>query len=184
MKKIALLALALIALPTWADDKGSKMTALDFKMKNIEGKEIDLAQYKGKVVLFVNVASFCGYTKQYTGMEKLYEALKDQGFVLIGVPANEFGAQEPGSDEEIAKFCTSKYNVTFPILSKVVVKGKGICPLYAYLTGKDTNPKFAGDIGWNFEKFLVGKDGNVVARYKSGATPESIKSDIEAELKK
>ena len=126
---------------------------LQFKMKDIDGKEVDLSTYKGKVVLFVNVASKCGYTPQYEGLQALYKQYKDAGPVIIGVPANEFGKQEPGSDEEIKQFCTSKYNVTFPMMCKVVVKGKGICPLYKFLTDKETNPNHGGDIKWNFEKF-------------------------------
>jgi glutathione peroxidase len=155
--------------------KGDKKVAspLDFKMQGIDGKEVDLAQYKGKVVLFVNVASKCGYTKQYAGLQKLYETYGKDGLVVIGVPANEFGSQEPGSNEEIAKFCSSKYSVTFPMMSKVVVKGDGICPLYDFLTSKETNPNHAGAIGWNFEKFLINRKGEVVGRYKSSVAPES-----------
>jgi glutathione peroxidase len=160
-----------------ADDAkkgGDKVSGpLDFKMKGIDGKDVDLAQYKGKVVLFVNVASACGYTPQYKGLQALYEKHKDDGLVVIGVPANEFGAQEPGTDEEIQKFCSTKYNVTFPMLSKVVVKGDGITPLYKYLTSKETNGKYAGDIKWNFEKFLVNRKGAVVGRYESKVKPES-----------
>ena len=161
------------------------MTPLAFKMTGLDGKEVDLAQYKGKVVLFVNVASRCGYTKQYTGLQALYEKYQKDGLVVIGVPANEFGGQEPGTNEDIAKFCASKYSVTFPMLGKVVVKGDGIAPLYAFLTDKATNPKFAGEIGWNFEKFLVGKTGEVVARYKSKVEPDAAElvTAIEAELK-
>ncbi len=159
---------------------------LAFKMKAIDGRDVDLSQYKGKVVLFVNVASYCGNTKQYTGLEKLYDTHKKDGLVIVGVPANEFGAQEPGTDEEIAKFCSTKYKVSFPLMSKVVVKGEGICPLYKFLTSKDTDPKFSGDITWNFEKFLVGRDGKVVARFKPGTKPESeeVTKAIAAELEK
>src|SRR5262249_4826312 len=144
---------------------------LNFKMKDIEGKEVDLSQYQGKVVLFVNVATYCGNTPQYKGLEEVYEKYKDKGLVVIGVPANEFGKQEPGSDKEIADFCKSKYQVTFPMMSKVVVKGEGITPLYKYLTAKETNPKFAGDVTWNFEKFLVARNGEVAARFKPGTKP-------------
>jgi glutathione peroxidase len=164
-------------------DEGKKVSALGFKMKAIDGKEIDLSEYKGKVVLFVNVASRCGYTPQYSGLEKLYEKYKDQGLVVVGVPANEFGKQEPGTDAEIATFCKTKYDVTFPMLSKVVVKGKGITPLYQYLT---TNAKPTGDVKWNFEKFLIAKDGSIAGRFLSGVAPESqeLTKAIEAELKK
>ena len=146
---------------------------LDFKMEGIDGKEVDLSKYKGKVVLLVNVASKCGYTKQYTGLQAIYEKYEKQGFVVIGVPANDFGSQEPGTNEEIVKFCSSKYNVTFPMLGKVSVKGAEQTPLYAYLTSKETNPKYAGEIGWNFEKFLINKKGEVVGKFKSKVEPES-----------
>lgn len=160
-----------------ADDAkkgGDKVSGpLDFKMKGIDGKDVDLATYKGKVVLIVNVASACGYTPQYKGLQAVYEKHKDDGLVVLGVPANEFGGQEPGTDEEIQKFCSTKYNVTFPMLSKVVVKGDGITPLYKFLTSKETNGQFAGDIKWNFEKFLVNRKGEVVGRYESKVKPES-----------
>jgi glutathione peroxidase len=171
-----------------ADSKGDTKVAsvLDHKMKGIDGKDVDLSQYRGKVVMFVNVASKCGYTPQYAGLEKIYEKYKDQGFVVIGVPANEFGRQEPGTDEQISQFCTGKYHVTFPMLSKVVVKGAGITPLYHQLTSKETDPKFAGDIKWNFTKFLVSRNGQVVARFESAAKPESadVTHAIEGELSK
>lgn len=170
-----------------ADDstKGSKMTGpLQFTMKDINGKDVELSQFKGKVVLFVNVASQCGYTPQYNGLQDLYEKYSKEGLVIIGVPANEFGAQEPGSNAEILKFCQSKYKVTFPMMAKVVVKGKDKTPLYKFLTDKETNPKFGGEIGWNFEKFLIGRNGEVVARFKSGDEPtsEKVTSVIKKEL--
>ncbi len=159
---------------------------LNFKMKGIDGKEVDLAQYQGKVVLFVNVASKCGYTPQYKGLQALYEKYQDKGFVIVGVPANEFGKQEPGTDQEIAQFCESKYSVKFPMLSKVVVKGDGQVPLYKFLTSKETDPKFSGQIKWNFTKFLIGRDGAIVARFEPATSPESdtVKHAIEAELAK
>jgi len=133
-----------------------KAGPLGFKMKSIAGKEVDLAEYKGKVVLMVNVASRCGYTPQYEGLEKLYEKYKDQGFVIIGFPANNFGGQEPGSNEQIKTFCTSKYNVTFPMMSKISVKGDDQHPLYKMLTSEK------GEVKWNFNKFLIGKDGKII----------------------
>jgi glutathione peroxidase len=160
---------ATVGLSVAAEGSKKVPAALDFTMTSIDGKPVELSQYAGKVVLFVNVASRCGYTKQYTGLQATYEKYKDKGLVVIGVPANEFGSQEPGSNEEIQKFCTDKYKVTFPMLGKVVVKGEGIAPLYKYLT---TNSKPAGDIGWNFEKFLIGRDGAIVGRYKSSVAPE------------
>jgi glutathione peroxidase len=159
--------------------------ALNFKMKNIDGKEVDLSAFHGKVIMFVNVASECGLTPQYKQLQALYEKYEKEGFVLIGVPANEFGAQEPGSDAEIKTFCEKNYKVTFPMMSKVVVKGKDICPLYDYLTTK-TDKKFQGAIGWNFAKFVVGRNGEVVARFEPRVSPDDSKviEVIEAELKK
>jgi glutathione peroxidase len=159
---------------------------LRFTMKDIDGKDVNLGDYKGKVVMFVNVASECGYTPQYAGLEALYQKHKADGFVIIGVPANQFGGQEPGGDAEIKRFCTGKYHVTFPMMSKVVVKGDGICPLYKFLTGNDTDPRFAGDVAWNFEKFLVSRKGEVVNRFRSKVTPESeqMEGAVQAELKK
>jgi glutathione peroxidase len=138
-------------------------------MKGIDGKELDLAQFKGKVVVFVNVASQCGYTPQYEGLQKLYDAHAKDGLVVIGVPANNFGRQEPGSNDEIAKFCRTNYKVTFPMVAKVSVKGDDCDPLYKLLTSKEGG--IEGDVKWNFEKFLIGRDGKVVARYKSGVEP-------------
>ena len=144
-----------------------------FTLNSIDGKPAPLADYKGKVVLLVNVASQCGYTPQYSALEAIYEKYKDQGFVILGFPANNFGAQEPGTNEEIKTFCSSKYMVTFPMYAKISVKGADIHPLYQFLTDKTANPTTAGDIKWNFTKFLVGKDGKVIARFESAVTPES-----------
>src|SRR5262249_4782635 len=146
---------------------------LDHKVTSIDGKQTDLSQYKGKVVLIVNVASYCGNTKQYTNLENLYKKYGTEGLVVLGFPANEFGKQEPGTDEEIASFWKSKYSVDFPMFSKIVVKGEGIAPLYENLTSKETDPNFAGDIKWNFEKFLIGRDGKVVNRFAPKLNPES-----------
>ncbi len=182
----AVAALFGFAATCQAEDK--KVTSpLDNKMTDIDGKDLDLSKLKGKVVLFVNVASQCGYTKQYTGMQELYEKYEKDGFVLVGVPANEFGKQEPGTEEEIKKFCSTKYRVTFPMTSKVVVKGDGQVPLYKTLVAAtpDKDGKVQ-QIGWNFEKFLVGRDGKVVGRYKSGVEPMSaeLTKAIKAELDK
>jgi glutathione peroxidase len=169
-----------------ADGVKAVPPVLNFTMKDLNGKPQDLSQYQGKVVLFVNVASQCGFTPQYKGLQALYEKYQKDGLVIIGVPANEFGKQEPGSNSEIAEFCEKNYHVTFPMLSKVVVKGDGITPLYKFLTSKETDPKFAGDIGWNFEKFLIGRSGEIVGRFKSRIAPDSpdVVQAIEAELKK
>jgi glutathione peroxidase len=147
--------------------------ALDFTLKDIEGKDVPLSEYKGKVILIVNVASECGYTPQYNGLQTLYDRYGKLGLVIVGIPSNEFGRQEPGSNEDILKFCRTKYKVTFPMMSKAVIKGEGQIPLYKFLTEKETNPKFAGDVGWNFEKFLISRSGEVVGRYKSGVEPLS-----------
>src|SRR3954470_9296492 len=145
----------------------------DYSLKTIDGAPAPLSSYQGKVVLMVNVASQCGYTPQYAGLEKLYEKYQSKGFVIIGVPANNFGAQEPGSDAEIKTFCSRNYNVTFPMMSKVSVKGTDKTPLYQYLTDASANPKTAGEIKWNITKFLVDKQGNVINRFESAVTPES-----------
>ena len=146
---------------------------LDFKMRDIDGKDVKLKKYKGNVLLVVNVASKCGYTPQYEGLQSTYAKYKDQGFYVLGFPANNFGAQEPGTETEIREFCTSKYHVTFPMFAKISVKGEDQDPLYKFLTSKETNPDFAGDIKWNFSKFLVDRSGKVVARFESKAKPDS-----------
>jgi glutathione peroxidase len=163
----------LAAVAAFSVEGRAAESVLDFSMKDIDGKAVDLSKYKGDVVLIVNVASKCGYTPQYADLEEVYEKYKGQGFTILAFPANEFGAQEPGSNAEIKSFCTKNYGVTFPVFSKIVVKGQGIDPLYSYLTGEKTNPKFAGEIPWNFTKFLVGRDGQVVARFKPGDKPDS-----------
>ena len=143
-----------------------------FTLNSIEGKPAPLADYKGKVILIVNVASRCGYTPQYSGLEATYEKYKDKGFVILGFPANNFGAQEPGTNDEIKTFCTRKYNVTFPMYAKISVKGADKAPLYSYLT-EQTGPGIAGDIKWNFTKFLVDRNGKVVQRFEPEVTPDS-----------
>ena len=161
-------------------------TPLKGEMKSLKGEKIDLADYRGKVVMIVNTASECGNTPQYGDLEQLWKKYGEKGFVVLGFPANEFGKQEPGSDAEIAEFCTKNYRVTFPMFSKIVVKGEGKAPLYEYLTSKKTNPKFGGEITWNFEKFLIDRDGKVAARFKPGMKPqtEQIVQAIESELEK
>ena len=165
--RTTLLALALstapLAMPLAAAD-----TVHDFKVEDIEGKKVDLSEYKGKVLLIVNVASKCGATPQYDPLQALYKKYADKGLVVLGFPANNFGGQEPGSDEEIKTFCTRNYRVTFPMMSKVSVKGSDMTPLYQYLTKQG-----GGDVRWNFTKFLVGKDGQVIQRFESNVDPES-----------
>lgn len=156
----------------------------DYSVRSINGTSVDLSAYKGKAVLIVNVASFCGYTKQYAPLESLYRKYKDKGLVILGFPANDFGAQEPGTNDEIKAFCSTKYDVTFPMFEKVVVKGSDKAPLFQFLTSGGGNEALAGEIDWNFEKFLVGKNGAVVARFKSRVDPLSseLTSAIEAAL--
>jgi len=191
-RNIALLTASVVALvfivaPASVAEGAEKVaSALNFQMKSLDGKPVDLSKYQGKVVLMVNVASKCGLTPQYTGLEKLHEKYADKGLAILGFPANEFAGQEPGSDVEISEFCTTKFGVKFDMFSKVVVKGEGQCPLYKFLTSEETDPKFAGDIKWNFEKFLVDRNGNVINRFAPKVTPESpeVVQAIEAALAK
>jgi glutathione peroxidase len=161
-------------------------TALDFKMNSLDGKEVDLGQYQGKVVMIVNVASHCGNTPQYTQLEALHEKFGKEGLEILGFPCNQFGAQEPGTAEEIQKFCTNKYSVSFPLFAKVDVNGDKACPLYKHLTALDTKPKGKGKVSWNFEKFIVGRNGEVVARFEPGTKPDAkeVMAVVEAELAK
>lgn len=145
----------------------------EYTLNGIDGQPAPLAAYKGKVLLLVNVASKCGYTPQYAGLEKLYQTYKDRGLVVLGFPANNFGGQEPGTNEQIRAFCSRTYNVTFPMYAKSSVKGEDINPLYRFLTDKNSNPTTGGEVRWNFTKFLVGKDGKVIARFEPGVTPDS-----------
>ena len=160
-------------------------TAWDYNLPSIDGKPVALAAYKGKVALIVNVASQCGYTPQYAGLETLYEKFKDQGLVVLGFPANNFGNQEPGTNDEIRQFCTRNYKVSFPMFAKVSVAGEDKTPLYQFLTDKETNQKTGGDVRWNFTKFLVGRDGKVIARFEPDVAPEDpeIITAIETALK-
>jgi glutathione peroxidase len=158
----------------------------DFTMKSIDGQPVSLKNYSGKVVLLVNVASRCGFTPQYAGLEALYEKYKDRGLVIVGIPANNFGSQEPGTNEEIKKFCSSKYNVTFPMMAKVSVLGEDKTPLYQFLTDKSQDPQFGGDIKWNFTKFLFDRKGNLLARFEPNVTPDSpeVQTAVESALGK
>jgi glutathione peroxidase len=163
----------------------ARMTTLhDFTVPTIDGKSKSLADYRGKVLLVVNVASRCGLTPHYTGLEELYRAYKDRGFEVLGFPCNDFGAQEPGTEAEIKQFCESKYDVTFPLFSKLHVKGPEQAPLYKYLTTQPSAPDGPGDIGWNFAKFVIGKDGKIAARFAPTTQPasETITEAIEKAL--
>lgn len=177
--RLALAALAALPMLVFArvaqagDDKG----VLDYTVKTIDGDETPLSKYKGKVVMIVNTASKCGLTPQYKGLEEVYEKYKGKGFEVLAFPANEFGAQEPGTNSEIKAFCTGNYKTTFPLFSKIVVKGQGQHPLYQQLTDNDAKP-----IPWNFTKFLVGKDGEVIRRYAPTDAPKDLEQDIEQAL--
>ncbi|GIW97703.1 MAG: glutathione peroxidase [Pirellulaceae bacterium] len=160
-----------LTMVTGAAEKPPK-DALDFQVKTLAGQPIDLNQFRGKVVVVVNVASRCGYTPQYAPLEQLYRQYKDQGLVVIGVPCNQFGKQEPGTPEEIAAFCQREYDVTFPLLAKSDVNGAEASPLYRYLTAQETKPKGKGPVRWNFEKFVIDRNGKVVARFPSNTSPD------------
>lgn len=157
-----------------------KAPALGFKMKDIDGKERDLREFYGRVVLMVNTASQCGYTPQYAALEELYERHKDRGFVILAFPSNDFGSQEPGTNEDIKKFCADNFQIKFPLFAKVAVKGKEICTLYKYLTAPDAGHKFGGEIKWNFTKFLVNRRGEVIDRWASAEHPIKSKKMSEA----
>jgi glutathione peroxidase len=184
LKLLALSGAAMLILATVAS--AADKSPLDFKVKSIKGKEVDLSQYKGKVLLVVNVASKCGLTPQYEQLEALHEKYGDKGLAVLGFPCNQFGGQEPGTEAEVEEFCKSTYDVQFDLFSKVDVNGEKATPLYKHLTSLETKPVGAGKISWNFEKFVIGKEGDVVARFSprtSPSDPEVIKV-IEAELAK
>jgi glutathione peroxidase len=170
MRKLTLILMLCVAYCSLAAQAKS---IYDFTMKSIDGQPVSLKSYSGKVVLLVNVASKCGFTPQYAGLEALYEKYKDRGLVIVGIPANNFAAQEPGTNEEIKKFCSNKYNVTFPMMAKVSVLGEDETPLYLFLTDKSVNPRIGGDIKWNFTKFLFDRNGKPVARFEPATTPDS-----------
>ena len=148
-------------------------TMHDFTAKTIDGTDKKLSDYAGKALLVVNVASQCGLTPQYAGLQELYEKYKGRGFAVLGFPCNQFGAQEPGSEGQIKTFCETRFGVTFPMFAKLEVNGAGRAPLYAFLTAQPTRPDGPGDIQWNFAKFLIGKDGKVIARFSPTDTPAS-----------
>ncbi len=181
MKTLSLLIILSMVTVT-AGDKTAE-SVYEFKLTNIDGKETPLSEYKGKVLLIVNTASECGFTPQYEGLQAVHEEYSDDGLVVMGFPANNFGGQEPGTDDEIKKFCKVNYGVSFPMFSKISVKGDDQHPLFTYLTSAE-NPDFTGEIKWNFEKFLINKQGKLIHRFRSDVTPQSdeIKKAIEKEL--
>lgn len=166
-------ALALSPLAANTEEATPVKSPLSYTVKDIDGLDVPLSKYAGKVLLIVNVASKCGLTKQYEGLQALQDKYGEKGLVVLGFPANNFMSQEPGTNEEIKFFCTSKYNVTFPMFSKISVKGDDIAPLYKFLTEEGNDGQFTGDVNWNFEKFLVGTDGKVAARFAPKTTPDS-----------
>jgi glutathione peroxidase len=171
LKKLLIGIIFLCCAVSSADDS----TFYSFVVKNAKNEDVKLSDYKGKVVLVVNVASKCGFTKQYEGLEKLYKDHKDKGFVILGFPSNQFLSQEPGTNEEIQKFCKLTYGVDFPVFAKGDVNGDSAQPLYKWLTSLE---KFSGKISWNFNKFLINRKGEVIARFGSRTTPEELEGDV------
>ena len=183
---LTLLTLA-VSLPPAIRAAPPKPTGvLSYTVQNIDGKSVPLSRYKGKVLMIVNTASLCGNTPQYASLEKLNQKYKASGLRILAFPANDFGQQEPGTNGEIRQFCTAKYNATFDLFSKVSVKAPNQAPLYTFLTSKESDPKFSGDIEWNFAKFLVNRKGQVVGRFQAGHDPLSpdVVAALETELKK
>jgi len=174
---VLLLGIFLLSVTSYAEEK--KMSLYDFHVKTIKLEDIQLSKYKGKVLLIVNVASECGFTPQYEGLEKLYQTYKDQGFMVLGFPSNQFGEQEPGDEKKIRFFCEGTYDVHFDMFAKIDVNGENAAPLYKFLKKEQTGFLWTESIKWNFTKFLIDREGRVVARYGSSTKPESIKEDIE-----
>ena len=172
--------------PTLADDKKGDSPVLGHNMNSLAGKPVELSQYEGKVVLIVNTASQCGAMRQYEDLQALHEKYSKQGLVVLGFPCNQFGKQEPGDSDQIAIFCKKNYGVTFPLFAKVEVNGDGACELYKHLTSNEAYPQDPGQVKWNFEKFLIDREGQVVGRFRTGVNPSSkpVVEAIERELKK
>lgn len=165
--------IALGSLPTMTYAQPKKASIYDFKVTTIDGQTIDLAKYKGKVLLIVNVASECGYTDQYKPMQALHAKYGKDGLAILAFPCNDFGGQEPDKEADIKKFARTKYGVEFDIFSKIKILGKDAAPLYQFLTSKNSNPKHAGDVKWNFEKFIIGRNGEIIARFMSETEPDA-----------
>jgi glutathione peroxidase len=178
MRFKVLVAVAALFITTLGANMSNNQSFYDLEAKTISEQNVSLSQYKGKAVLVVNVASKCGFTGQYSGLETLYNDYKDRGFTILGFPSNDFGAQEPGSNDEIATFCQRNYGVSFPMMAKIPVKGENKHPVYSFLTSGEK----PGEVGWNFEKFLIDADGKVVERYKSRVSPDSkdLRADIDS----
>ena len=172
LSRLFLAVFAVLILPTSKLQAKFDPGVHQFKVQNIKNKTVDMASYRGKVLLIVNTASYCGFTSQYKSLQKIFEQFKDQDFLVLGFPSNDFGRQEPGSNKEIKDFCELNYKVSFPLFSKVTVSGNQKAPLFKYLT-EDSGQEFKRSIDWNFEKFLIGRDGQLVARFKSSTDPQS-----------
>jgi glutathione peroxidase len=170
--KLTPLAVAAAVLLVAAAGAGAA-SLYDYRLDDIDGKAVTLREFQGKVLLLVNTASRCGFTYQFEGLEALYKKYRDKGFVILGFPSNDFFGQDPGTNKEIKDFCTLSYGVSFPMFSKIKVTGKDMHPLYRFLTEKATNPRFAGAISWNFNKFLVGRDGTIIGRFRTQDEPQS-----------
>jgi glutathione peroxidase len=186
MRRFTIFTLAVMLFGAGLLSAGSKAGSIhDFEMADIDGQKTPLKNFKGKVILVVNVASKCGNTPQYKDLQELYGKYKGKGFVVLGFPANNFKQQEPGSNAEIKEFCSTTFGVTFPMFSKISVKGDDIHPLYKWLTSKENNPEFAGDIRWNFDKFLADAGGKIIARFTPKTKPldEKVIEAIEKALK-
>ncbi len=186
-KILAVFMIAIVPIATASgqekpDKKKSASPALDFTLKNIDGQDVFLGDYQGEVLLMVNVASKCGYTPQYKNLEAVYRKYKDRGLKILAFPANNFGAQEPGTDTEIKAFCSRNFDVTFPMFSKISVKGADTHPLYEYLTDKQAHPKTGGEVPWNFTKFLADGNGKVIGRFAPDVEPAQIAKAVEAAL--
>ena len=178
MKSIPTLIMAVVlsASGCMAQEKELSVNSIyDIEVKTIDGESTTLEQFRGKVLLIVNTASKCGFTGQYDGLQKLYETYQDRGLVILGFPSNNFMGQEPGTNEEIQSFCKLNYGVTFPLFEKIDVKGKGQHPLYSLLTSENTNPEYSGKISWNFNKFLISRDGRISGRFGSRVKPSDPK---------
>ncbi|HUJ74280.1 MAG TPA: glutathione peroxidase [bacterium] len=178
------LAVAAAALLALAVTPARATSFYDYNLQDIDGKPVSFDQFRGKVLLVVNTASRCGYTYQFDGLEALYKQYRDRGFLILGFPSNDFLGQEPGTNQQIKQFCTLSYGVSFPMFSKIKVTGQDMHPLYRYLTEKTTDPRFAGPISWNFNKFLIGRDGSIIARFRTQDEPQgpTVRAAIEAAL--
>ena len=185
LKNLILSAMSAAAMLAPCQPALAKSPLHDLKVTSIEGKPVALSEYAGKVLLIVNTASGCGYTPQYKGLQELYGKYNDKGLVVLGFPSNDFGGQEPGSNQEIKKFCTTNYSVKFPLFNKAPVSGKDIQPVFAWLTN-EADKNQTGAVRWNFEKFVVSRDGKLIKRFRSGVAPESpeLIATLEAELNK